>query len=425
VSTDPEPASRCASSLGDFCIMTRSSKARERWIVAELQTRLTRSEPVRVLELRSVRGTGGGPEKTILLSAAQHADTAVAVTVCYIRDARDDRFLVDAAARDLGIHYVEIIERHSFDWRIWGSLTRLIRKDRIQIVHSHDYKTDLLGLMLGRATKAVPMATAHGWIRNSPRERAYAHFDKKLLARFPLVIAVSEPIRQELLSHGADPVRVKRIKNGIDHLTFRRVRGLRERARQSLGIPDDAILVGAVGRLEAEKGFDLLLRAVATLNSTLRPWVVIAGEGSQHQALQTLAIQLGISNRVSLLGHRSDTLSIHHAFDVYAQTSRTEGIPNAVLEAMAVGTPVVATNVGGTYELITDGVHGLLVPPEDTNAIASALRDTIMHPADAGARTRMARNRIETELSFASRLSTLEHLYAELLERAGSCERIV
>ena len=384
--------------------------------MAESPTCRTRTEPVRVLELRSVRGTGGGPEKTILLSAAQHADTAVKVTVCYIRDARDDRFLVDATARNLGVNYVEVIERHSFDWRIWGELTRLIRKERIQIVHSHDYKTDLLGLMLGRATKVVPMATAHGWIRNSRRERAYAHFDKKLLACFPLVIAVSEPIRQELLSHGADPVRVRRIKNGIDHLTFKHIPGLRERARQSLGVPGDAIVVGAVGRLEAEKGFDLLLRAVATVDSTAKPWVVIAGEGSQRRALEALAAELGVSNRVRLLGHRSDTPTIHHAFDVYAQTSLTEGIPNAVLEAMAVGTPVVATNVGGTYELITDGVHGLLVPPNDPGAIASALFETITHPAKAKDRAVEARNRIETELSFASRLSTLEHLYAEFLD---------
>lgn len=391
------------------------------WIVAELQTRLPRSEPVRVLELRSVRGTGGGPEKTILLSAARHADTAVAVTVCYIRDARDDRFLVDGLARDLGIHYVEIIERHSFDWRIWGGLMRLIRKARIEIIHSHDYKTDLLALLLGRVTRAVPMATAHGWIRNTPRERVYARFDKRLLARFPFVIAVSEPIRQELLSHGADPARVRRIKNGVDHVTFRRVPGLRERARRSFGIPEDAILVGAVGRLESEKGFDLLLRAAATL--AFAPWVVIAGEGSQRQALEALATQLGISNRVRLLGHCSDTLSIHHTFDVYAQTSRTEGIPNAVLEAMAVGTPVVATDVGGTYELITDGVHGLLVPPENAEAIASALRDTIISPADTNARTRKARNRIETELSFASRLSALEQLYTQLLLNRRSCER--
>jgi glycosyltransferase involved in cell wall biosynthesis len=384
--------------------------------VAESPICRTRTEPVRVLELRSVRGTGGGPEKTILLSAAQHAATVVTVTVCYIRDARDDRFFVDATARNLGVNYVEVIERHSFDWRTWGKLKRLIRNERIQIVHSHDYKTDLLGLMLGRATAAVPMATAHGWIRNSPRERAYAHFDKKLLARFPLVIAVSEPIRQELLSHGANPARVRRIKNGIDHIAFKHIAGLRERARDSLEIPADAIVIGAVGRLEPEKGFDLLLRAVAILDSTPKPWVVIAGEGSQRQALQALAVELGLSNRVRLLGHRSDTLSIHHAFDVYAQTSRTEGIPNAVLEAMAVGTPVVATNVGGTYELITDGIHGLLVPPDDPGAIASALSESITHQATAKGRAVEARDRIESELSFASRLSTLEHLYAELLD---------
>src|SRR5947207_917056 len=100
------------------------------------------SRPVRVLELRSVRGTGGGPEKTILMGAARADRARFAVTVCYIRDARDGVFSIDGRAAPLGVDYVEVHERHSLDPRIWPELRRLVRERRIDIVHAHEYKTD-------------------------------------------------------------------------------------------------------------------------------------------------------------------------------------------------------------------------------------------------------------------------------------------
>src|SRR3989442_15253236 len=109
------------------------------------------TKPIRVLELRSVRGTGGGPEKTILSGAARANRSRLAVTVCYLRDARDDAFSVDARARELPIEYIEIRERHSFDLRVWPVLRRTIAERRIDIVHAHEYKTDAYALALARA----------------------------------------------------------------------------------------------------------------------------------------------------------------------------------------------------------------------------------------------------------------------------------
>src|SRR5215813_8107252 len=118
------------------------------------------ARPIRVLELRSVRGTGGGPEKTILLGAARSDPARIAVTVCYIRDARDDVFSIDRRADGLPIDYVELRERNSTDWRVWPQLKQLVRERQIDIVHAHDYKTDLLVWLLGRGRHAIPLATA-------------------------------------------------------------------------------------------------------------------------------------------------------------------------------------------------------------------------------------------------------------------------
>ena len=114
---------------------------------------------ISVLELRSVRGTGVGPEKTILFGAERHDRRRFRITVCYLRDLRDEVFGIDERARTLGLDYVEVRERHSFDVRIWSQLTALAAERRFDIVHGHDYKTNLLAWLLARRTGAVAMAS--------------------------------------------------------------------------------------------------------------------------------------------------------------------------------------------------------------------------------------------------------------------------
>ena len=375
------------------------------------------SRPIRVLELRSVRGTGGGPEKTILLGAARADRRRFEVTVCYIRDRRDDVFGIDAKASRLGVDYVEVHERHSFDPAIWPGLRRLVRERGIDIVHAHEHKTDLIALLLARAENVIPIATAHGWSGNSFREGVYYYFDRRLLPRYPIVIAVSEPIRQALLKQGAAPERVRRISNGIDHLEFQRKPAVRAKVRSALGIPGDTIVIGAVGRLEPVKRFDVLLEAAARLQH--RTLAMIVGDGSSRPQLAQRAAALGIADRLHLTGHRDDARDLHQALDVYVQSSDSEGVPNAVLEAMALETPVVATDVGGTRELIDDEVHGLLTPRRDPDALARAVTRTLAERSATVRRVAAARARIEGELSFETRMRAVELIYEELVANRG------
>ncbi len=371
------------------------------------------SGPIRVLELRSTRGSGGGPEKTILLGAAKTDATKFAVTVCYLRDARDDEYGIDQRARAASVDYVEVVERHSFDPSVWSTLRRIVRERRIDIVHAHDYKTDFLAWTLARVEPIIPMSTAHGWSRSSLREFAYFTGDKLLLARYPLVIAVSEAIRRTLLAFGAKPARVRRILNGIDPCAFRRTMGVREATRRALAIGDRDVVIGTVGRLERVKRLDILLDAAAQIRRDVT--VIIVGDGSCRQSLQQHAAKIGIDSRVRWLGLRSDVKELNQAFDVYVQSSETEGVSNAVLEAMALETPVVATAVGGTGELIEDGVHGLLVPKNDVEALARAIERTLADRKAALDRAVMARARVESDLSFDARTRAVENLYLELM----------
>lgn len=373
--------------------------------------------PVRVLELRSVRGTGGGPEKTILFGAARADRARVHVVVCYIRDERDAVFSLGQRAIDLGLDYVEVTERNSVDPAVLTKLVQLVRDRQIDLVHAHEYKTDLLALLLARRTGVVALATAHGWTGHSGREKyLYYPIDKWLLTRFPRVVAVSTDIKNQLSRFGARPDRVTVILNSIDPDAFRRDPARRGAMRANLGLPDDAVVVGAVGRVEPQKRFDLLLEAMVPIfrqHPEVR--LVIAGDGSRLASLKDYSVSLGVAERCVFTGHRHDVADLHQAFDLFVQSSEYEGTPNAVLEAMAMETALVATDCGGTSELAVNDVHGLIVPVHDVPALTQAIERVLADPASARRRAIAARERVETDLSFANRTRRLEDIYVELV----------
>ena len=372
---------------------------------------------IRVLELRSVWGTGGGPDKTILAGAALHSDVVEPV-VCYVRDARDTTFSIDARARELGVDYEEVIERGSLDRAIWPALRQLVRRRGIQLVHAHDYKTDVLALALARCEDVIPLSTAHGFVGSGTKERyIYYPLDRRILAWFPRVIAVSSSVRDELLATGSKPDRVTVVLNGINPQAFVRDGGRVSAVRRTYGFADDDIVIGAVGRLDFEKRFDLLIRAVAAVRARWpRARLAIAGDGKWRPHLEAEIARLQAGSWCRLLGLQRDVNTLHHAFDVFVQSSIREGTSNAVLEAMALETPIVATDAGGTAELVVDGVHGLIVPVGSEAALVEAISRALSDKSATAARTRAARIRVETELSFANRMARVDAICQELFE---------
>jgi len=373
--------------------------------------------PIRILELRTVRGAGGGPEKTILQGAARADPSRFAVTVCYLRDGHDEAFHIDTQAARLKINYREIHERFSWDPKIWFSLRRLAQHQNFDIIHSHEYKSDLLALLLAKSKGAIPLATVHGWTGLSRREKLYYAADKRILKWFPRLIAVSDQIRQTLLNAGAKEDRIQTVLNGIDPYEFHRDRTKQKALRASMDIGNRETVIGAVGRLEPQKRFDILIRAFAQVRSS-RPHLrlFIAGEGAERVRLEHTITGLGLKNSCKLLGHRTDIVDLHHVFDLFVQASDYEGTSNAVLEAMAMETPIVATDVGGTKELIQHGVHGLLTRPGDSDALARAIVESLNEPNAMAKRGVAARNCVETELSFDQRMKTVETIYEQLVQ---------
>ncbi len=307
-------------------------------------------------------------------------------------------------------------ERRALDLRTLKGLRGLIRERRIQIVHSHDYKADLLAFLLARVEPILLVATAHGWPVRTRRERfLYYPVDQRILTSFALVIAVSKSIRTKLLNQGASTKRVRYLPNAVDTGALEVEAGVRARIRKDCGIGDEELVLGTVGRLEAEKRPDLILRVFASLCKRFPSLILMmAGAGPMSAGLEEEARHLGVMNRCRFLGHRTDLDAPYQGFDIFIQASDYEGFPFAVLDAMALEVPVAVTAVGGTADLIGDPSHGLLVPPGDPQALEEAIAQILQDPGASKQRAQAARQRVVEEFSLADRQSRMAELLRDL-----------
>jgi glycosyltransferase involved in cell wall biosynthesis len=268
------------------------------------------------------------------------------------------------------------------------------------------------------------VTTIHGWVQRTWRTPLYYALDRWSLPAYEKVICVSQDLYEASLASGVKPDRCLVLDNAIDTGEFHRRQG-QSAAKRELGLSAERCLIGAVGRLSAEKGFDLLIRAVHSLVQAGRDIeLVIAGEGDEQANLQRLIGELGLAGRVHLLGYRSDMRPVYEAMDIFALSSLREGLPNVVLEAMAMETPVAATRVAGMPRLIRDGENGLLIEPGSTEALVAALVSALDRLAgDAALRSRFAaagRRLMESDFSFQTRMEKLAALYDQLLHRQAA-----
>jgi glycosyltransferase involved in cell wall biosynthesis len=374
-------------------------------------------QPV-VLDVRVVTGSGGGPDKTILNSPRYLRAAGYRMLCAYLHPPGDPGFAqLRHKAERWQAPLLSIPDRGPWDWNVYRQLLRVCRQQRVAIWHGHDYKSNLLGLLLRPLWPMRLVTTVHGWVEHTARTPLYYAVDRFCLPRYEQVLCVSEDLHRRCLGLGVKPRRCRLLENGIDTAEFTRRRSVAD-AKRDLGWPAERLLIGAVGRLSAEKGFDLLIRATAELLRTgLDAGLVIAGAGGQQAELQRLSSELGCDDRVRLLGYRQDPRDLYEALDLFALSSLREGLPNVVLEALAMQVPVVATRVAGVPRLIRDGENGLLVEPGSVEQLTAGLRRGL---GDPGLRQRLStagRRTVEEGYSFAVRLEKVALLYDRLLRR--------
>jgi glycosyltransferase involved in cell wall biosynthesis len=369
-----------------------------------------------VLHLRTVTGRGGGPEKTLLTSPRFIGD-GYDLRLAYIRPVDDKLYDMPMRAAKAGATLVDIPERHGLDPRTWRRLVDEIKQSRPAILHAHDYKTNVLAVLLGRRFGLPVMTTMHGYVSRGTRLNFYYRVDRWALRRMQRIVAVSSDLLEHALQLGIAPRKCVLVENAIDCDEFSRRQSVAE-VKRRLGLPVDRLLVGAVGRLCEEKGFDRLILAMDQLLSNgIDAQLCILGEGGGRPELESLVARLGRQDRVRLLGYQSNTIDWYQAMDVFALSSLREGTPNVVLEAMAMEVPLVATRIAGVPKLIEDGVNGLLVEPDDVTGMTEALKNLLSDGALRERLARAGRQTVEGKYSFALRMQKIRALYDELLGR--------
>jgi len=369
-----------------------------------------------VLHTRVVTGTGGGPEKTILNSPRFLIPFGYNGLCAYMHPPGDPGFEeLRRRAGSLDAPLLGIEDRGAWDLRVARRLLALCRERRVAIWHGHDYKSNALGLLLRRFWPMKLVSTVHGWGVRSGRAPLYYKIDRWCLRRYESVICVSQELLETCTASRVPADRCVLVENAIDTRQYARQRSIAEAKRQ-LGFSPGRPLIGCVGRLSAEKGFDGLIRVIDRLIRDGHDLeLMIVGDGPQRAGLEALIAELGCQDRVRLLGYRSDTLDLYQAMDLFVLNSVREGLPNVILEAMAMEVPVVATRVAGIPKLIRHEENGWLVEPGDSEGLAAALLRLLEDDRLRGDLGAAGRRTVEESYSFEVRMAKIRAIYDRLL----------
>ncbi len=309
-------------------------------------------------------------------------------------------------------------KRCAWDAGLIRRVAGLIREERIDLVQTTLFYADVIGAVASRITGVKAVVSWEAVTQPyGPLHLAAFRLASKWMT---LSVAVSEAIRRQVSGERRVPVsKTRAILYGVDTDRFKPLPGAA--GRRGLGLKGKGPVFGVIARLTEQKGHRYLLEA-ASAAIRRRPDLrfVFAGDGPLRQSLEAQARDLGIGDRVLFLGHRTDVPALLAAFDVFVLPSLYEGLPNAVLEAMACGRPVVATAVDGTPEVVDNGVTGLLVPPRDPARLSEAL---LKLAGDARLRSRMgreARRRAVGRHGVDRQVNAFHALYRELLCSRGA-----
>ena len=277
------------------------------------------------------------------------------------------------------------------------------------IVHTHGYRADMLHLSSANRLGHATATTLHGFTGGDFKNRLYERLQRRAVRRADRVIAVSRALAERMKRSGVSAERLAVVQNA-----YAPPRQLADRgtARAALGVAEDGWVIGFVGRLSVEKGADLLLEAIARL-SDLPLTVAFVGEGRESEALRARAHSLGLGQRVRWAGVVDDAANLFRAFDLFVLSSRTEGTPIALFEAMNAEVPVVATAVGGVPEVIGPA-EALLVEPEKPDDLAAAIRRVYSDPEGARQRAVAARQTLRAKFGVASWVEAYDRVYSSI-----------
>jgi glycosyltransferase involved in cell wall biosynthesis len=380
--------------------------------------------PIRIVRVIARLNIGGPAIHATLLTARLDPARFETTLVTGSEDASEGNYLA-LHGREAAVELIPDLGREIRplrDLRTLASLMRVIRRVRPHVVHTHTAKAGAVG-RLAAALCGVPVVvhTFHGHVLRgyfSPAKTAvYRTIERGLARRTDRLLTVTDRVRDELLALGVGrPEQYITVPLGFDLAPLVQAARRRGELRAELGV-GAAPLVGSVARLVPIKAHEVFLDAAARIHAAVPDArFLIVGDGECRQALEARVDGLGLRDAVHFLGWRADLDRLYADLDVVVLTSRNEGSPVALIEAMAAGVPVVSTAVGGVPDVVAHGTSGLLAPMDDAAAVAehtvTLLRDRARALAMGGA----GRSRVVATYSADRLVADIERLYDALLE---------
>jgi L-malate glycosyltransferase len=346
----------------------------------------------------------GGTERLVIEMTRRTADMFPTAVCCL-----DERGAWAGELAGCGVNVVALGRRPGFHPGLSRRVAAVARATGARVLHCHQYTPFVYGriALVGRKDLRL-VYTEHGRLSG-----AAPSFKRRLvnplLGRFPgRTFAVSRELRDYMVCSGFSRERVEVIYNGIEPCQPP-APAQRHTARQRLGLADDCLVVGTVARLDPVKDLGTLITAFArVLTSVPSALLLIVGDGSERERLERQAATLNIASRTVFTGQRADVRELLPALDVFVNSSTSEGVSVTILEAMAAGLPVVATSVGGTPEVVVDGVTGALVPAGSADRLAGVLTATLSDSCRRAGQGAAGRRRLEETF-------TMDRMLAEYL----------
>lgn len=315
-----------------------------------------------------------GAESVVLTLSRTMAGDGIQPIIGCITNLSDAKPEFGVIAESLGLKVVYINLKGKFDPSFFWKINAIVKKYKVAIIHTHGYKTTLLGFIIAKMNNIPIIVTQHLWLwAKSFKLKMYIKLEALIMRFIPRVVAVSEQIKREMIKNGVSPEKVTVIDNGINIDKYCNSADI-SNLKQQLNLPDKALIVGTLARLSKQKGIIYLLEAVVIiLEKVPNTHFLIVGDGPLRNELQDFTEDLGISENIHFLKFRMDCERLLKIMDIFVLSSIDEGLPMALLEAMATKIPVVVTTVGSISNVIKNNENGCLVEPRNSKELAEKI----------------------------------------------------
>jgi glycosyltransferase involved in cell wall biosynthesis len=373
---------------------------------------LQQLRPLIILDSPELSGPAKGLLQILSVMAANSIDPLV---VNFRYAGRSAEFSDQARAQ--GTTVMEVEQRSRLDWTFLPDIVTSATRHGVNLVQSHTFKANLTAMMIRRRTRWPWVAFAHGYTQDRWRARLYNRADQLLMRKPDHVCAVAESVANIVRRAGRrGPISI--VPNAIEAAAAPPSLHQRCELRRSFGLAPNEFAIACLGRLSREKGVDVLLSAARELVAEIpETRILVAGDGPEGDVLRHEASQPALAGHVRFLGRITRPQDLMRAADLVVLPSRSEGLPNVVLESYAVGTPVLATNVGAVGQIILEGKTGWIIQSDNVTALLAGLRRAAEARTDLPRYGMAGSEWVLDRFSIARRMATLSAVYESLLPK--------